>query len=99
MDRDKIISILRNYYKEGWIHQLRFTPLIGVYIDLFGKENHKKNKQLFLDTLRKLPRYHQYCLEYAIDELVSYYSIVKIVKVYNNTLSASGTSEEIVTVY
>jgi hypothetical protein len=97
MDRDKIISILRDYYKEGWIHQLRFTPLIGVYIDLFGNENHKKNKQLFLETLKKSPSYHRCCLEYAIDELVNHYSVVKIVKTYPTP--SGGIAEEIVTVY
>ncbi len=97
MDRDKLITILRNYYKQGWIHQFKFTPLIGMYIDMFGNEDHKKNKQLFLDTLKGLPRYHRYCLEYAVDELVNHYSVVKVVKTYPDP--NGFTSEEIITVY
>ena len=97
MDRDKLISILRTYFNQGWLNQMRYTPLIGTYIDIFGKEEHKQNKQLFLDTIKESPRYHRYCLEYAIDELVNYFSVVKIVKTYPTP--SGGISEEIITVY
>lgn len=76
---------------------MKYTPLISAYIDIFGEQEHKDNKQLFLDTIRELPRYHRYCLEYAIDELISYFSVVKIVKTYSTP--SGGISEEIITVY
>lgn len=97
MDKNEFISILHTYYNQGWLHQMKYTPLISAYIDIFGKDEHKQNKQLFLDTIKELPRYHRYCLEYAIDELISYFSVVKIVKTYPDPNGV--ISEEIITVY
>jgi len=97
MDKDKLISILRNYYNQGWIHQMRYTSLIGVYIDIFGNDYQKENKQLFLNTIKNLPTYHRYCLDYAIDELINHYAIVKIIKTYPDPNGV--ISEETITVY